>query len=135
MQIVYAPGCWDLLHVGHVNFLERASKFGHLIVGVASDQCIIEDKGKPPIIPLVDRIKMLSSLRCVSMAVPYYRLEFISHLSCYKPNVLAVGVQWGTQERHVNAEKWCEENGAKKLILQYTEGVSTTRIREAASKQ
>ncbi len=72
--IVLAGGCYDLIHVGHVNFLERCKKLGDiLIVSTSSDVRIKERKGKArPIISDTDRAIMLSALSCVdySMIAP-----------------------------------------------------------------
>lgn len=130
MLTVYCPGVWDLLHVGHLNFLERASLLGgELIVGVASDDVVQEDKGERPVVPACDRARMLGSLACVSRAVVYHRLEFLTHLEFYRPDVLAVGEDWGRAERHEAAERWAKDNGAVLFKLPYTEGISTTEIK------
>lgn len=135
MTIVYTPGVWDLLHVGHVAFLERARSFGtSLIVGVPSDEVVKTDKGSYPIIPLEQRIKMLTSLKCVDVAIPYYDLEFITHLSHIRPDILVVGETWGGQKRHRDAEEWAAANGCRFIKLPYTRGVSSTSIKERIAK-
>lgn len=131
MRIVYAPGVWDLLHVGHVRFLQRAAALGdQLIVGVPADAIVEEDKGELPIIPLEQRVEMLQSLKCVTIVAPYYRLEFVSHLDMFRPNVMAVGDTWGRAHRHYGAEAWCNANSCRFMKLSYTQGVSTTAIKE-----
>lgn len=127
---VYIPGCWDLLHVGHLAVLERARALGDsLTVGVAADEVIREDKGRPPVIPLGQRLRLLRSLRCVDAAEPYYRLEFLTHLEAFAPDILAVGATWGTEQRHRDAEEWVRWHGGRLVILPYTENVSTTEIK------
>lgn len=66
-KIVFTAGCFDLLHVGHVGFLEKARKFGDaLVIAIASDAYIRQKKGKHrPIIPESERAKMLKSLKFV----------------------------------------------------------------------
>jgi len=130
LTIAYAPGVWDLLHVGHLVFLERARALGdRLIVGVPSDEVVEEGKGRPPIIPLADRLRMLQSLKCVDAAVPYYKLEFLAHLAAFKPDVLVVGETWGRSERHLAAEKWAASNACRVVVMPYTSAESTTAIK------
>lgn len=131
MKVVYAPGCWDLLHVGHVAFLEQAAKLGDkLVVGVASDEAILSDKGSLPVIPMSQRLEMVNSLRCVDLAILYHCLEFVTQLQAVVPSFLAVGEQWGQKFRHQNAEAWMREHGGIVVTIPYTQGVSSTAIKE-----
>ena len=130
MHLVYIPGVWDLLHVGHLTILERAKALGdRLVVGVPSDDVVVEDKGQSPVIPLADRIRMLAALKCVDVAMPYYRLEFVTHLEMVRPSVLAVGGTWGNDRRHRDATEWAHQHGSRIVRLPYTEGMSTTDIK------
>ena len=129
--IVYTPGVWDLLHVGHVSFLQRARSLGTmLIVGVPTDNTVREDKGEPPLIPCEDRVKMLRALCYVDHALPYSTLDFLNHLNLFQPSVLAIGQNWGKETRHKLAEHWAERNGCRIVILPYTQRESTTKIKE-----
>lgn len=132
MILVYIPGVWDLLHVGHLVVLERARALGdRLVVGVPSEAVIVEDKREPPVVPLADRLRLLSALQCVDVAVPYYRLEFLTHLEMFQPDVLAVGETWGRDKRHLDAERWIREHGHRLVKLPYTRGISTSEIKAA----
>lgn len=129
-MLVYTPGCWDLLHVGHIRFLQTARESGELLyVGVASDEVIERDKGERPIIPLEERLECLNALRCVTRATPYHELEFIHHLMIYKPSVFVIGEQWGNDKRHLDAELWCRENGTTVKQIPYTNTTSTTKVK------
>lgn len=131
MQIVYAPGCFDLLHTGHVTFLERAKGLGdRLIVGVPSDDVVKEDKGKPPIICLEQRVGMLRALKCVDVVVPYYALEFLTHIYHFKPSIFVVGSQWGNLRRHKDAEEALRTLRIRIIKMPYTDSISTTIIKE-----
>ena len=128
-SVIYTPGVWDLLHIGHVRFLEKCAKLGHkLIVGVAGDQATYEDKGILPIINEVDRATMVKSLKCVTNVHIYRSLDFLHHLQLYKPQVLAVGDQWGSLQRHRDAEEWMKGRG-RIVVIPRTEGISTTSIK------
>lgn len=126
---VYAPGCWDLLHVGHVRFLKSAAQHGELIVGVASDRVILADKGMLPAIPESQRVEMLSALSVVSHVALYDELDFVAALEQWQPGALAVGETWGEEKRHKRAEAWCKSAGAKVVKIPYSYFVSSSGIR------
>lgn len=128
--VVYTPGVWDLLHVGHLNFLERARALGDkLVVGVADDDVVEMDKGVKPVITAKDRVRMLNALKCVYRAQTYFEFEFLTHLNKFGPRVLAVGEYWGKERRHLDAEEWAKDNGCSVVRLTYTKGVSSTEIK------
>lgn len=136
MRLVYIPGVWDLLHVGHVTVLQRAKALGdRLIVGVPSDQAVIQDKGMSPIISLSDRMSMLESLSCTDVVVPYYGLDFLPHLNMFKPSILVVGETWGSLKRHQQAEDWVKRNDCQMLKMPYFKNESTTSIRQRILKR
>jgi glycerol-3-phosphate cytidylyltransferase len=129
--IAYIPGVWDLLHVGHVTILEHAKTLcDRLVVGVPSNEVVKEDKGKYPIIPLQDRVRMLSALRCVDAVLPYYRLEFLTNLKIIQPDILVVGEKWGVGKRHREAEEWLHQNEGRLVILPYYQYESTSTIKQ-----
>lgn len=129
--IVYTPGVWDLLHVGHVRFLKAAKALGDkLIVGVASDLAVELDKGETPIILDVMRLEMLMSLDCVDSAIIYNVLDFMPHLRNYQPDILAIGEYWGGDGRHINALEWCRRVESKVITIPYTNTISSTRIKK-----
>lgn len=135
MSKVYAPGCWDLLHVGHTRFLEQAKEHGsRLIVGCPTDTVIEQDKGFKPVIPLAERREMLESIRWVDEIWIYDQLDFLGHIgSLDKGDFFIVGSQWGKPvkaKRHYDAEVACREKGIQIREVPYTNSVSTTRIRE-----
>lgn len=131
MKIVLTFGCWDLLHVGHLNALEQARAMGSLlVVGVASDVAIEKDKGERPAIPLADRCRMLRALRVVNVVLPYSTLDFLPTLEKVRPAILAVGGDWGSQPRHRAAEEWVRVNGRELRRLARYPAESTTAIRQ-----
>lgn len=134
--IGYIPGVWDLLHVGHVQILELAKVLcDRLIVGVPSDFVVEADKGKLPIIPLHDRMRMLAALKPVDVVVSYYKLEFLTHLEAFQPHILVVGETWGEEERHTEAEAWMHNRGGRIVRLPYYRGESTTAIKQRVINQ
>jgi glycerol-3-phosphate cytidylyltransferase len=64
--IGYAPGAYDLFHIGHLNILKHAKEHcDHLIAGVVSDEMLLQAKGRMPVIPLAERLEIVRSLRFV----------------------------------------------------------------------
>ena len=69
-RVGYAPGVYDLFHVGHLNILKHArSECDYLIAGVVSDEMALLAKGRTPVMPLVERLEIVRSLRYVDEAV------------------------------------------------------------------
>ena len=72
-RIGYAPGAFDLFHIGHLNLLRRAKdQCDFLITGVVSDEVLIAHKGIIPIIPLAERLEIVRSIRFVDFGIPGY---------------------------------------------------------------
>ena len=64
--IGYAPGAYDLFHIGHLNLLRHAAEHcDHLIAGVVSDEMLVLTKGRAPVVPLAERMEIVRSLRIV----------------------------------------------------------------------
>jgi len=129
---VFIPGVWDLLHVGHMKFIERASRFGTLtIIGVESDELVKKEKSKFPVIPLKDRISALESLRRVDVVVPFYDFDYVSCIERYKVNVFALSElnRNSTEDRFRNVEDYSQSHDLKIIYLPYTKDISSTMIK------
>lgn len=127
-QIVFTNGCFDLLHVGHIRYLEKAKKLGDiLIVGVNSDRSVRMIKGpERPILPEEERAEVLSGLGCIDYITLFDEptpLELIAQL---QPHVLVKGGDW-TKETTVGKEI-VESSGGKVVILPFVEGHSTSNL-------
>ena len=130
MKKIFFPGIFDILHVGHLEALEYASDFGHLVVGVPTDDVVEEDKGVPPVIPLLERIRILESLKCVHRCILYTELEFLHPMRIIRPYFLAVSEKtWGNQPRHLEAEEYIENKGGHMIRVPHYEEQSSTLIR------
>ncbi len=93
---VLASGVFDLLHYGHIRFLEEAKKLGgkdaKLVVIVASDETVTRIKGRPPIIPEDQRRAVIESLKVVDEAhIGYKEQDLDKVLATIKPDIVAVG--------------------------------------------
>jgi len=103
---VFTNGCFDLLHRGHVAYLEEAALLGNaLIVAVNSDESVRRlDKGADrPINPLEDRLAVVAALGCVALVVPFDEDTPLELIETIKPDHLVKGGDWAP-ERIVGAD-------------------------------
>lgn len=130
---VFLNGVWDLLHIGHLNILERAKKLGGtLIVGVNTDKTVYQYKGRYPIISFKERKRMVESLECVDMAIPH-TLNETKMLDKYHIAVIAVGSDYGKLGHQKRFREYAEKKGIKFTVFPYTKGISTIKIMEKIS--
>lgn len=130
-KIVFTNGCFDILHVGHVKYLEVAKSFGDmLIVGLNSDDSIKRLKGESrPINPLEDRAYILASLESVSYVVPFEEDTPFDLISAIKPDILVKGADY-------EGKVVVGSDIAKEVrLVQFVEGKSTTKIIERAQQK
>jgi len=125
-KVVYTYGAFDLLHPGHIKMLETAKSYGNkLIVGIVGDSAISELKGKNrPIQTLKDRIKIISSLKCVDEVIEQTEYNPIENLEKYRPDILVKGDDW----KHIPGEKWMRENGGILIKPSYSKDWSTSKV-------
>ena len=133
MGKVMVSGCFDLLHSGHVEFLQNAAKYGDLYVAIGNDETIKGIKGRYPTFPQEERLFIVNALSCVKEAfisqgsgIPDFEQEFCR----VKPEYLVVNSDGAAQEK----EELCAQHDVQYIILQRDphEGFprrSTTEIR------
>lgn len=129
-KVVFTNGCFDLLHPGHVAYLEQAKKQGDLlVVALNSDQSVARLKGPGrPVNPLKDRMTVLASLECVDFVTWFEQdtpLETIKKIGS-KIRVLVKGGDWKVDQIVGGREvlSW----GGKVKSLKFIPGKSTTGI-------
>lgn len=133
-KIVFTNGCFDILHAGHVSYLQRAKALGDiLIIGVNSDNSIRRLKGESrPINPLEDRIQVLAALGCVDHLIAFEE-DSPSHLiRKLRPNIYVKGGDY-TKET-LPETPVIEEYGGEIEFLPFIENRSTTKIIERISQ-
>lgn len=125
MKRVITFGTFDVFHIGHVNILERAKKRGnYLVVGVSSDQLNFMKKGRYPVYPQDQRVRILESLRYVDEVFIEESLDLkAEYISKYKADVLVMGDDWAG--RFNNMQRYCEV-----VYLPRTPSISTSEIIE-----
>ena len=126
--IVMTNGCFDILHAGHVTYLQQAREQGdRLIVAVNVDDTVRKLKGEDrPVNPLQHRMRMLAALECVDWVLPFEE-ETPTRLICdVLPDILVKGGD--NDPDKIPGGDCVRDNGGEVRVLSYVEGVSTTEI-------
>jgi D-beta-D-heptose 7-phosphate kinase/D-beta-D-heptose 1-phosphate adenosyltransferase len=137
--VVFTNGCFDLLHIGHVRYLQEARKRGDcLVVAVNSDRSVgqIKEPGRP-IIPDSQRAEVLAALGCVDWVTIFDEPDPLVLIKLLKPDVLIMGADW-PDEKIIGAKE-VKEAGGKVVRIPLEVEVSTSdileKVRRAASKE
>lgn len=133
-KTVFTNGCFDLLHIGHVRYLQQARALGDLlVVAVNSDRSVRRIKGPPrPILPESDRAEILASLECVDFVTIFDEDDPLRVIELLGPDVLVKGGDW-TPERIVGRD-FVERRGGKVVSLPLVPGISTTALIQRISR-
>lgn len=129
-RIVMTNGCFDILHAGHVAYLEEAKSLGdRLIVAVNDDDSVRRLKGESrPINALEDRMLVLAGLAAVDWVVPFADDTPAALIAAVLPDVLVKGGDYSPEE--IAGGKEVLENGGEVRVLSFRDGHSTSRIIE-----
>ncbi len=127
----YAPGVFDVFHIGHLNVLRRAkSQCDRLIVGVVSDERVQDVKGKLPILPLAERLELVGALDIVDEAVVDDSTDKVQMWERLHFDVIFKGNDWVGTEKGKRLEEGMAEVGARVIYFPYTDHISSTRLRD-----
>jgi rfaE bifunctional protein nucleotidyltransferase chain/domain len=131
-RLVLTNGCFDLLHTGHVRYLEEAHRCGDaLMVAVNSDASVRELKGPTrPVNGELDRAEVLAALRCVDHVTIFPGKRVTEVIRQLKPAVYAKGGDYTPETLDSGEKSALDEVGAEIRILQLVPGRSTTAILE-----
>ena len=133
-KIVFTNGCFDLLHMGHVEYLEQAKSLGdRLIVAVNSDASVKRLKGESrPILPCEERVNLLAALTCVDFVVSFEEDTPEPLLKLLQPDILVKGGDY--DETGIVGHEIVKAYGGKVFPLKLIPGRSTTQIIEKIEK-
>jgi D-beta-D-heptose 7-phosphate kinase/D-beta-D-heptose 1-phosphate adenosyltransferase len=126
--VVMTNGCFDILHAGHVTYLEQAKELGdRLIVAVNDDDSVKRLKGpERPVNSMEKRMRMLAALECVDWVVPFYEDTPTRQICRLMPDILVKGGD--NDPAKIPGGDCVREAGGKVKVLSYLDGVSTTAI-------
>lgn len=131
MIIGYTTGVYDMFHIGHLNILRRAKEqCDYLIVGVSTDELVLHDKNKTPIIPFENRCKIIESVRYVDKVVPQMDKNKFGAWEKLHFDKMFVGSDWQGTPQWNGYEKQFAEVGVKIVYLSHTDGISSSLLRE-----
>jgi len=126
--VVFTNGCFDILHYGHIKYLEDAkSKGDYLIVALNSDSSIkkIKAPGRP-VIGQLDRLKTIAALASVDFAILFNEDNPLKLIKALKPDILIKGSDW-SKEKIIGAD-FVESYGGKVMTVNLVKGRSTSAI-------
>ncbi len=129
-KIVWTNGCFDILHMGHVQYLRNAKEQGDiLVVGINSDESVRALKGEGrPIIPERHRAEVLASLGCVDYVTIFSDMDTVRLLQRLKPHVYAKGGDYDINSIVQVERRVVESYGGEIRILPLVQDASTSRI-------
>lgn len=127
-KIVFTNGCFDILHVGHMRYLEEAKSFGdYLFVGVNSDESVRRLKGPTrPINNEQDRAELLAGLKSVDYTVVFTEDTPVELIEELKPSIHIKGGDYKKED--LPETKVVESYGGEVYIVSLIEGKSTTNV-------
>ncbi len=133
--IVMTNGCFDILHAGHVTYLEQASELGdRLLVAVNIDETVRRLKGEDrPVNRVENRMRMLAALRCVDWVVAFSEDEPTRLICDVVPDILVKGGDNDADK--IPGGDCVREAGGKVMVLTYVDGISTTNIIESIKEK
>jgi len=134
-KVVFTNGCFDILHYGHVAYLQKARSLGDiLIVGVNSDSSVRGLKGKNrPLTSQNDRMRVLAALACVDYVVLFHNPTPLRLIKVLRPDILVKGKDWAVAS--IVGAREVLEAGGKVRTISYIKNRSTTGIIEKILKQ
>lgn len=129
MVIGYTTGVFDLFHIGHVNVLRNAKNMcDKLIVGVTTDELMLEYKKRKPVIPFEERCQILEAIRFVDVVISQETMNKFEVWEKIKFNIMFVGDDWFNTTKWKEYERKFVNVGVKIIYFPYTKGTSSTVI-------
>lgn len=134
-KVVFTNGCFDLLHPGHVRYLQQARALGDaLIVALNSDRSVRELKGdKRPILTETERSEVMAALACVDFVTVFDEPTPREIISALLPDILVKGGDWSLNT--IVGREEVEAVGGKVMSLAFVEGCSTTDVIERIAQR
>ena len=131
MIVGYTTGVFDMFHVGHLNLLARARELcDRLIVGVSTDDVVLDYKGHAPIVPFAERVAIVKAIRYVDEVVPQTSMDKFAAWEKLHFNRLFHGNDWKGSAMYNEVEAKLKAVGVEVVYFPYTQGTSSTLLAE-----
>lgn len=136
-KLVATNGCFDLLHLGHIRYLQSARNFGDvLVVGLNDDQSVRELKGAGrPLNKAPDRAEVLAALAFVDVVTIFPQTRATEFLTAAQPAIYVKGGDYTPETLHPSERAVLDKIGAEIQIIPFEKGYSTSGLIEQLRKQ
>lgn len=132
----YASGAFDLIHVGHLRYLQAAAtRCRRLLVGIPDDAIVARVKGRPPLMSQAERLELVGAFACVGRALPVdvpmdETDRFAAFIEGLAANAVFIGRDWADTPRWRRLGPRLAAKGVAVVFLPATPGISSTRLKE-----
>jgi rfaE bifunctional protein nucleotidyltransferase chain/domain len=135
-KLVATNGCFDLLHVGHVRYLQAARALGDfLAVGLNGDRSVRELKGNGrPVTTESDRAEVLAALQCVDLVTIFSQIRATQFIAAIRPAIYVKGGDYSSETLNQEERAVLKEIGAEVRLIPFEAGYSTSRLIEQVCK-
>ena len=129
-KVGYTQGVYDMFHIGHLNILNRAKQYcDYLIVGVNSDELVMQYKHKRPVINEIERSTIVGNIKAVDECIVVNTLDKIEVLKNIQFDAVFIGDDWKGNDRWEKTKEDLAKLGIDVVFLPYTLGVSSTMLK------
>jgi glycerol-3-phosphate cytidylyltransferase len=136
MILGYVPGAWDMFHVGHLNILLRSQEYcDRLVVGVVTDDALLRAKGKYPVVPLGERMEVVSHFNMVDDVVVDYSSDKLDVWRRVGFHILFKGDDWQGTPKGDKLEVDMASVGVEVHYFPYTAMTSSTHLRTVLAQR
>lgn len=133
--IGFTAGVFDMFHIGHLNLINNArARCDYLIVGVNSDELVQKYKRKTAVVPFDERVQIISSIKGVDETLRIDTLDKLDAWNRRPFDLLFIGNDWKGSDRWTETEKIMAEHNVRVIYLPYTQGTTSTLLREKLSE-
>jgi D-glycero-beta-D-manno-heptose 1-phosphate adenylyltransferase len=135
-KLVATNGCFDLLHVGHIRYLQAARALGDLlVVGLNSDRSVHQLKGSGrPIMADSDRAEIIAALQCADLVTIFPQTRATQFIAAVRPAIYVKGGDYSCETLDEEERAALQEIGAEIRIIPFESGYSTSRLIEQICK-
>lgn len=134
-KVGYTTGVFDMFHIGHLNILRRAKEqCEFLIVGVSTDENVMQYKHKKPVINYEQRKAIVEAIRYVDQVVPQEDMNKFEAWQRLHFDVMFHGSDWKGSQMYIETEKKLASVGCDVVFLPHTEGVSSTMLTDKTNE-